>query len=80
MNLMHLATECMFLFKDEVYKQVDGIGMGSPLGCTVANFFLGHLETLIFKDQKSLVTLNYMLVILMMCLLFLMMLTRVRLF
>ena len=27
------------------------IGMGSPLGCTMANFFLGHLETLIFKDQ-----------------------------
>ena len=27
--------------------------MGSPLGCTVANFFLRHLETLIFKDQMS---------------------------
>ena len=52
-KLMHLATECMFLFKDELYKQVDGIGMGSPLGCTMANFFLGHLETLIFKDQMS---------------------------
>ena len=25
--------------------------MGSPLCCTMANFFLGHLETLIFKDQ-----------------------------
>ena len=44
MKLMHLATECMFLFKDELYKQVDGIGMGSLLGCTMANFFLGHLE------------------------------------
>ena len=52
-KLMHLATECMFLFKDELYKQVDGIGMGSPFGCTMANFFLGHLETLIFKDQMS---------------------------
>ena len=52
-KLMHLATECMFLFKDELDKQVDGIGMGSPLGCTMANFFLGHLETLIFKDQMS---------------------------
>ena len=50
---MHLAPECMFLFKDELYKQVDGNGMGSPLGCTMANFFLGHLETLIFKDQMS---------------------------
>ena len=27
--------------------------MGSPLGCTMANFCLGHLETLIFKDQIS---------------------------
>ena len=24
-KLMHLATECMCLFKDELYKQVDGI-------------------------------------------------------
>ena len=52
-KLMHLATECMFLFKDELYKQVDDIGMGSPLGCTMANFFVGHLETLIFKNQMS---------------------------
>ena len=36
-----------------MYKQVVGIGMGSPLCCTMANFFLGHLETLIFKDQMS---------------------------
>ena len=27
--------------------------MRSPLGCTLANFFWGHLETLIFKDQMS---------------------------
>ena len=25
--------------------------MGSPLGCTTVNFFLGHLETLVFKNQ-----------------------------
>ena len=52
-KLMHLATECMFLFKDELYKQVDGIALGSPLDCTMANFILGHLETLIFKDLMS---------------------------
>ena len=50
-KLMHLATECMFPFKDELYKQGDDIG--SPLGCFMANFFLGHIETLIFKDQMS---------------------------
>ena len=47
---MHLATECMFLFKDEQYKQVDGIGVGSLLDCIMANFYLGDLETLISKD------------------------------
>ena len=44
-KLMPLATECMFLFKDE---QVDGVGKGFPFGCIMANFFLGDLETLIF--------------------------------
>ena len=48
---MHLATECMFLFKDELYKLVDSIVKGSPLGCTIANFSLEHLETLTFKDR-----------------------------
>ena len=48
---MHLAIESMFLFKDELYKQVDGIGIRSSLGCTMAKFLLGQLETLIFKDQ-----------------------------
>ena len=37
-KLMHLATECMFLFKYELYKHVDGIGMGSSLGCAMAKF------------------------------------------
>ena len=27
--------------------------MGSPLGCTLANFFLGHLEAVIFKQPSS---------------------------
>ena len=27
--------------------------MGSPLGCTLANFFLGHLETVLFKQPSS---------------------------
>ena len=80
MKLIHLATECMFLFKDELHKQVDGIGMGSLLGCTTANFFLGHLEMLIFKDQMSCHPKLFMFAILMKSLLFLMMLTHVRLF
>ena len=27
-----------------LYKQVDGVAMGSPLGPTLANLFLTHLE------------------------------------
>ena len=33
------------------YKQLDGISMGSPLGPTLANFFLGSLEKKIFDDE-----------------------------
>ena len=69
----------MFLFKDKLYTQVHGISLGSTLGCTVLNFFLGHLEMLIFKDQISWhpkLYIRYW----MMCLPFLTMLTRVRLF
>ena len=51
MKQVHLTPECMFLFKDELYKQVDG--MGSPLGFTMPNFFLEHLDALVFTDQIS---------------------------
>jgi len=48
---MHLATECMILFKGDLYKQIDGVGIGSHLGCTIANFFLRRLESIIFEKQ-----------------------------
>jgi len=47
---MHLATECMLLLKGDLYKQIRGVGMGSPLGCTITNF-LGHLGSIIFEKQ-----------------------------
>ena len=50
---MHLATQEMFLYSNKLYKQIDGVSMGSPLGCTHANFFLGHLETVVFKQPSS---------------------------
>ena len=37
--------------ENQLLQRVDGIGMGSPNVCIVDNFFLVHLETLIFKDQ-----------------------------
>ena len=38
-KLMKLATQGMFLHNGELFKQIDGVAMGSPLGPTLANFF-----------------------------------------
>ena len=43
-KLLTFATSGMFLYNNSLYKQVDGVAMGSPLGPSLANFFLGHLE------------------------------------
>ena len=34
-----------FTFKRILYKQTDGVAMGSPIAPIVANIFMGHLET-----------------------------------
>ena len=51
-KLMHLATEGFFTFNDKLYKQIDGVAMGSPLGPTLANFFLGNLENSVFEHSS----------------------------
>ena len=44
-NLLSLATqESYFMFNDILYKQKDGVAMGSPLGPTMANVFLSFYE------------------------------------
>ena len=44
-NLLSLATqESYFMFNDILYKQKDGVTMGSPLGPTTANVFLSLYE------------------------------------
>ena len=41
-ELLSLPTkESYFVFNKFLYKQTDGIAMGSPLGPTLANAFLG---------------------------------------
>ena len=42
-KLLHIASEGMFIFNDKLYCQTDGVAMGSPLGPSFANFFLGHI-------------------------------------
>ena len=40
-ELLKLATtESSFIFDNKLYKQIDGVAMGSPLGPTLANTFL----------------------------------------
>ena len=38
-----------FIYKRELYKQVDGVAMGSPLGPMLANAFVEHFERLGYK-------------------------------
>ena len=52
-KLLKFATSGMFLYKESIYKQVDGVAMGSPLGPSLANFFLGHLEEYKFFNVQN---------------------------
>ena len=49
--LLTLATkESYFLFDGELYQQVDGVAMRSPLGPTLANIFLCHYEDIWLRN------------------------------
>ena len=44
-TLLELCTKEMhFSFNDKLYKQRNGVAMGSPLGPVIANIFMVHLE------------------------------------
>ena len=42
--LLLAAKESYFIFNGKLYKQVDGVAMGSPLGPTLGNAFPVHFE------------------------------------
>lgn len=44
--LMKATTEVEFSFDGIMYRQVDGVAMGSPLGPVLANIFVGQCESL----------------------------------
>ena len=52
-KLLQYATSSMFMYKEKIYKQVDGVAMGSPLGPTLANLFLANLESEWMRESCS---------------------------
>ena len=42
-----------------LYLQIDGVAMGSPLGQTFAGFYMGHLENKVFNNVNSIKPYTY---------------------
>ena len=49
-DLMKIATSSVeFSFNNCIYRQMDGVAVGSPLGPPLANIFVGFYESKLFK-------------------------------
>lgn len=50
-TFLEFATnEPWFIFNEQFFRQIDGVAMGSPLGPTLANIFMSHLEKKWLKE------------------------------
>ena len=59
-KLLRICTKEMhFSFNDVIYKQIDGVAMGSPLGPVLANVFMVELEEILVPQLEDKVALWY---------------------
>ena len=49
--LLKATTQVDFSFGEVMYRQVDGVAMGSPLGPVLANIFMGYCESKVPEDS-----------------------------
>ena len=53
-ELMNIATtSAEFSFNNVMYKQIDGVAMGSPLGPALANSFFSYYEHKLFQTTNE---------------------------
>ena len=52
-KMLEFVTSGLFLYRDKLYKQVDGVTMGSPLGPTLVNFCLAHFESQLLNHDSN---------------------------
>ena len=48
--LLKATSDVEFSFDGIMYRQIDGVSMGLPLGPVLANIFMGHWEARIPED------------------------------
>ena len=48
--LVFATSESIFIYKDRIFNQIDGVSMGSPLGPSYANIFMCFNEVNWLED------------------------------
>ena len=47
--ILHSCTKTIFSLNDQLYKQIDGVSMGSPFDPTLANITMNEFENITIK-------------------------------